>query len=290
MNDVNKKGLGRGLDALLGDDEDLDFISGKQDAEKTKNTVDIKLLYPSPLQPRKDFDEDALNSLVESIREKGVLQPLLVRKNGDKYEIIAGERRYRASKIAGLQELPVIIKDIKDKEVLEIALIENLLRENLSAIEEAEGFDRLIKEFSHTQEALSQVIGKSRSQIANTLRLLALPEKVKDFVRQDKLSAGHARALVGLDNAEELANKIIKEGLNVRQTEKLVAKQKDLKPSSKIAKTKSPELINIEKYLDEAFGLKVEISNGKNNSGHVSIRYDSIEELENIIDILERRR
>lgn len=290
MNDVNKKGLGRGLDALLGDDEDLDFISGKQDAEKTKNTVDIKLLYPSPLQPRKDFDEDALNSLVESIREKGVLQPLLVRKNGNKYEIIAGERRYRASKIAGLQELPVIIKDIKDKEVLEIALIENLLRENLSAIEEAEGFDRLIKEFSHTQEALSQVIGKSRSQIANTLRLLALPEKVKDFVRQDKLSAGHARALVGLDNAEELANKIIKEGLNVRQTEKLVAKQKDLKPSSKIAKTKSPELINIEKYLDEAFGLKVEISNGKNNSGHVSIRYDSIEELENIIDILERRR
>lgn len=290
MNDVNKKGLGRGLDALLGDDEDLDFISGKQDAEKTKNTVDIKLLYPSPLQPRKDFDEDALNSLVESIREKGVLQPLLVRKNGDKYEIIAGERRYRASKIAGLQELPVIIKDIKDKEVLEIALIENLLRENLSAIEEAEGFDRLIKEFSHTQEALSQVIGKSRSQIANTLRLLALPEKVKDFVRKDKLSAGHARALVGLDNAEELANKIIKEGLNVRQTEKLVAKQKDLKPSSKIAKTKSPELINIEKYLDEAFGLKVEISNGKNNSGHVSIRYDSIEELENIIDILERRR
>lgn len=290
MNDVNKKGLGRGLDALLGDDEDLDFISGKQDAEKTKNTVDIKLLYPSPLQPRKDFDEDALNSLVESIREKGVLQPLLVRKNGNKYEIIAGERRYRASKVAGLQELPVIIKDIKDKEVLEIALIENLLRENLSAIEEAEGFDRLIKEFSHTQEALSQVIGKSRSQIANTLRLLALPEKVKDFVRQDKLSAGHARALVGLDNADELANKIIKEGLNVRQTEKLVAKQKDLKPSSKIAKTKSPELINIEKYLDEAFGLKVEISNGKNNSGHVSIRYDSIEELENIIDILERRR
>ena len=213
-----------------------------------------------------------------------------MRKNGEKYEIIAGERRYRASKIAGLKELPVIIKDIDNKEVLEIALIENLLRENLSAIEEAEGFERLIKEFSHTQEALAQVIGKSRSQIANTLRLLSLPDSVKDMVRNNELSAGHARALVGLDNAEELAKKIVKEGLNVRQTEKLVAKNKDLKPSKKIAKTKSPELINIENYLYEAFSLKVEISNGKNNTGTVSIKYNSIDELDYIIDILERRR
>lgn len=289
MNNINEKGLGRGLDALLGEDDDFDFISTNKNIENNVNSVDINLLYPSPLQPRKDFDEEALNSLVDSIREKGVLQPLLVRKNGDKYEIIAGERRYRASKTAGLKELPVIVKDINDKEVLEIALIENLMRENLSAIEEAEGFERLIKEFSHTQEALSQVIGKSRSQIANTLRLLTLPESVKDMVRQNKISAGHARALVGLDNAEELANKILKEDLNVRQVEKLVSKQKDLKPSTRIAKTKSPELINIEKYLLDAFGLKVEINNGKNNSGNVSVKYDSVEELEHIINILERR-
>lgn len=289
MNNINEKGLGRGLDALLGEDDDFDFISTNKNIENNVNSVDINLLYPSPLQPRKDFDEEALNSLVDSIKEKGVLQPLLVRKNGDKYEIIAGERRYRASKIAGLKELPVIVKDINDKEVLEIALIENLMRENLSAIEEAEGFERLIKEFSHTQEALSQVIGKSRSQIANTLRLLTLPESVKDMVRQNKISAGHARSLVGLDNAEELANKILKEDLNVRQVEKLVSKQKDLKPSKRISKTKSPELINIEKYLLDAFGLKVEINNGKNNSGNVSVKYDSVEELEHIINILERR-
>ena len=289
MNSINEKGLGRGLDALLGEDDDFDFISTNKETENDINSVDINLLYPSPLQPRKDFDEDALNSLVDSIREKGVLQPLLVRKNGEKYEIIAGERRYRASKTAGLKELPVIVKDINDKEVLEIALIENLMRENLSAIEEAEGFDRLIKEFSHTQEALSQVIGKSRSQISNTLRLLTLPESVKDMVRQNKISAGHARALVGLDNAEELAKKILKEDLNVRQVEKLVSKQKDSKPSTRIAKTKSPELVNIEKYLLDAFGLKVEINNGKNNSGNVSVKYDSVEELEHIINILERR-
>ena len=290
MNDFSKNRLGRGLDALLGDD-DLDFISSNDDRESKyfQDMVDINSLYPSPLQPRKEFNEEAMNSLVESIREKGVLQPLLVRKNGEKYEIIAGERRYRAAKIVGLKELPVIKKNIDDKEVLEIALIENLLRENLSPIEEAEGLDRLIKEFSRTQEALSQVIGKSRSQISNTLRLLTLPDTIKNMLRDNKFSAGHARALVGCDNAEEIANKIIKEGLNVRQVEKLVAKQKNKKPSSNIAKTKSPEILDIEKYLLDAFSLKVKIYHGKKDNGVVSIKYDSIEELESIIDILERR-
>ena len=289
MNNTNEKGLGRGLDAFLGEDDDFDFITNNNISEKKTDFVNINLLYPSPLQPRKDFDEEAMNALIDSIREKGILQPLLVRKNGEKYEIIAGERRYRASKAAGLNKLPVIVKDINDKEVLEIALIENLMRENLSAIEEAEGFERLIKEFSHTQDALSRVIGKSRSQISNTLRLLSLPDIIKDMIRQNKLSAGHARALIGLDNAEELAKKIIKDDLNVRQVEKLVAKQKNLKPSLRIAKTKSPELINMEKYLLDAFGLKVEINNGKNNKGSVSVKYDSIDELEYIINILERR-
>lgn len=165
--------------------------------------------------------------MVESVKEKGVLQPLLVRKKNGRFEIIAGERRWRASKLAGLQTVPVIVKDMDDKEVLEVALVENLLRENLSAIEEAEGFQRLIDEFSHTQEALAQIVGKSRSHVANTLRLLNLPDSVKDLVREGTLSAGHARALVGLDNAETLAKQIVAKDLNVRQVEELVAKQKN---------------------------------------------------------------
>lgn len=170
-------------------------VSDKHDALM----VDIKDIKPSKYQPRTEFDKEALQSLAESIREKGVLQPLLVRKQGGQYELIAGERRWRASKIAGLNQVPVIIKDFDDKEVLEVALVENLLRENLSAIEEAEGFQRLIDEFSHTQEALSQIVGKSRSHIANTLRLLNLPASVQELVKENKLSAGHARALVGLE-------------------------------------------------------------------------------------------
>lgn len=165
--------------------------------------------------------------MVESVKEKGVLQPLLVRKKNGRFEIIAGERRWRASKLAGLQTVPIIVKDMDDKEVLEVALVENLLRENLSAIEEAEGFQRLIDEFSHTQEALAQIVGKSRSHVANTLRLLNLPDPVKDLVREGTLSAGHARALVGLDNAETLAKQIVAKDLNVRQVEELVAKQKN---------------------------------------------------------------
>ena len=283
-----KKGLGRGLDSLLGDDT-FDFLDQEIKGDGAPLTVDISELYPSPLQPRKEFDQEALDSLVESIREKGILQPLLVRKNNGKYEIIAGERRYRASKIAGLNDIPVIVKDIDDKEVLEVALIENLIRENLSPIEEAEGFSRLIQEFSHTQEALSQVIGKSRSQIANSLRLLTLSDSIKDMLKAGKLTAGHARNLVGLDNAEELAKKIVAGGLNVRQVEQLVAKQKNQSSEKKPEKVKNPDLVSLEEELLKEFNLKVKISAGKNNSGVVSIRYDSIDELEWVIDILERR-
>lgn len=226
-----RKSLGRGLGALLGDaefniDEALNDTP-TQSAQAPDDRVDVNLLFPSPFQPRKDFDEEALNALVESVKEKGVLQPLLVRKKNGRFEIIAGERRWRASKLAGLQTVPVIVKDMDDKEVLEVALVENLLRENLSAIEEAEGFQRLIDEFSHTQEALAQIVGKSRSHVANTLRLLNLPDSVKDLVREGTLSAGHARALVGLDNAETLAKQIVAKDLNVRQVEELVAKQKN---------------------------------------------------------------
>ena len=225
-NNHKRKSLGRGLGALLGED-DLDLnsvedLSSLAPSTTSASLIDIDLLKPGKFQPRTEFDEEALNSLAESIKEKGVLQPLLVRRDGMGFEIIAGERRWRASKLAGLDKVPVIEKDLSDKEVLEVALVENLLRENLSAIEEAEGLQRLIDEFSHTQEALSQIIGKSRSHIANTLRLLNLPEAVKLLVKEGRLSAGHARALVGLENAEALAERIIAKDLNVRQVEELV--------------------------------------------------------------------
>lgn len=288
-----RKSLGRGLGALLGDaefniDEALNDTS-TQPAQTPDDRVDVNLLFPSPFQPRKDFDEEALNALVESVKEKGVLQPLLVRKKNGRFEIIAGERRWRASKLAGLQTVPIIVKDMDDKEVLEVALVENLLRENLSAIEEAEGFQRLIDEFSHTQEALAQIVGKSRSHVANTLRLLNLPDPVKDLVREGTLSAGHARALVGLDNAETLAKQIVAKDLNVRQVEELVAKQKN--PEVKEPKkAKDEDIVEIEKDLNKNLGLRIKISPSKQGGGKVVLQYASAAELDMIIDILEQKR
>lgn len=288
-----RKSLGRGLGALLGDaefniDEALNDTS-TQPAQTPDDRVDVNLLFPSPFQPRKDFDEEALNALVESVKEKGVLQPLLVRKKNGRFEIIAGERRWRASKLAGLQTVPIIVKDMDDKEVLEVALVENLLRENLSAIEEAEGFQRLIDEFSHTQEALAQIVGKSRSHVANTLRLLNLPDPVKDLVREGTLSAGHARALVGLDNAETLAKQIVAKDLNVRQVEELVAKQKN--PEVKEPKkAKDEDIVEIENDLNKNLGLRIKISPSKQGGGKVVLQYASAAELDMIIDILEQKR
>ena len=288
-----RKSLGRGLGALLGDaefniDEALNDTP-TQSAQAPDDRVDVNLLFPSPFQPRKDFDEEALNALVESVKEKGVLQPLLVRKKNGRFEIIAGERRWRASKLAGLQTVPIIVKDMDDKEVLEVALVENLLRENLSAIEEAEGFQRLIDEFSHTQEALAQIVGKSRSHVANTLRLLNLPDSVKDLVREGTLSAGHARALVGLDNAETLAKQIVAKDLNVRQVEELVAKQKN--PEVKEPKkAKDEDIVEIEKDLNKNLGLRIKISPSKQGGGKVVLQYASAAELDMIIDILEQKR
>ena len=220
-----RKSLGRGLEALMGSlDNDINMVEAET---KDINTINVEKIIPGKYQPRMEFDQEALQALAESIKEKGVLQPLLVRRQQDKYEIIAGERRWRASKIAGLKEVPVIIKELSDQEVLEAALVENILRENLSAIEEAEGYQRLINEFSHTQEALSQIVGKSRSHIANTLRLLGLPQSIRDMIQEGKLSAGHARALVGLDNAEELASEIIKKDNQNFPYNKIVKKFKN---------------------------------------------------------------
>lgn len=293
LEDNKRKSLGRGLGALLGDDDiDLNDISEHGiESKEHKNTdkVDINSIIAGKYQPRTEFDAEALNALAESIKEKGVLQPLLVRKQNDKYELIAGERRWRASKIAGLKEVPVIIKEFNDKEVLEVALVENLLRENLSAIEEAEGFQRLINEFSHTQDALSQIVGKSRSHVANMLRLLSLPSEVQTLVKEGKLSAGHARALVGLDNAYALAETIIKKDLSVRQVEELVAKLKEGK-KEKAPKTRDEDLEAIEKSLNRELGLRIKISQSKQGGGKVVLQYASVAELDMIIEILEQKR
>lgn len=292
MSSNKKHGLGRGLEALLGDDDlsfSLDNINTKDILESGIKTVDINDLYPSKYQPRKEFNQEALDALVNSIKEKGVLQPLLVRKNGDKYEIIAGERRWRASKLAGLNEVPVIEKELDNQEVLEVALIENLLREDLSAIEEAEGYNRLITEFSHTHDALSQIIGKSRSYITNTLRLLHLPLTIQELVKNNSLSAGHARALIGLENAEEVAQKVISRGLTVRQTEELVNNIKNgaLEKISKAIK-KDPSIKELEKGLTKSIGLKIKINAKDNEKGKVTIEYKNPSELNAILEILEK--
>ena len=304
MNANNKKfGLGRGLEALLGDEEiNLNLDDETADVESlVENTVfksadsnEIKIadIVPCAFQPRTEFDRDALEALAQSIKEKGVLQPLLVRKKNDKYEIIAGERRWRAAQLAGLEKVPAIIKNLSDSETLEIALIENLQRENLSAIEEAEGLNRLMNEYEYTQEIIGKVIGKSRSYIANTLRLLSLPEEIKQQVKENKLSAGHARALIGCENAVELANKIIKEGLSVREAETLAANAKGINVKNLAPKEQKPVDRDLEKImadLEEKLKLKVKINAGKKGKGSITLHYNTPAELSSILDILEQR-
>lgn len=303
MNANNKKfGLGRGLEALLGDEDiNLDLDSETADVnslventvfKSEKNEVKVSDVVPCSFQPRTEFDREALESLAQSIKEKGVLQPLLVRKKNDKYEIIAGERRWRAAQLAGLNEVPVIVKDLNDSETLEIALIENLQRENLSAIEEAEGLNRLMNEYAYTQEVIGKVIGKSRSYIANTLRLLGLPEEIKQQVKENKLSASHARALIGCENAVELADKIIKEGLSVREAEALAANPKGINVKNIMPKQPKPVDRDLEKImadLEEKLKLKVKINAGKKGKGSITLHYNTPAELSSLLDILEQR-
>ena len=288
LEENKKKSLGRGLEALLGED----ILNDDLPTAQPSNYVNIKDIVIGPWQPRKDFNEESIKSLASSIKEKGVLQPLIVRHKGGQYELIAGERRLRASKEAGLTEVPVIVKDLSDNEVLEIALIENLLRENLSAIEEAAAYQSLIDNFAHTQEKVASIVGKSRSYIANTLRLLTLPDEVKALVSSGKLSAGHARCLVGLDNALALAEKIIKEDLNVRQVESLVAKQKDASssPTKKARPSKSTDVLEIEQNLNKNLGLRIKITPNKQGGGKVVLQYASVAELDMIINILEKKK
>ena len=292
---MDKLGLGKGLSVLMGDDETVaENTPLEQEGEKIVK-LDINLLEPSPYQPRTTFRDEALIELIESIKEKGVLQPLLVRKNPknpQKYEIIAGERRYRASQKAGLTTLPVIIKDFDDKATLEVALIENLQREDLNPLEEARGYLRLMDEFQYTQEALSKVVGKSRSYVANMMRLLELSDSIKTFVENKELSVGHARALLNAQNPEILAKKIIAQGLNVRQTERLVQNEggktpRERKNSLGIERNnkKDSDIVALESELSQILKTDVTIKwSGK--GGEVIISYNSLDKLDFILQKL----
>ncbi|MEE6207036.1 MAG: ParB/RepB/Spo0J family partition protein [Alphaproteobacteria bacterium] len=299
MNANKKFGLGRGLEALLGDDDinlnlddtkDIDsFVNNTVFKNENANEIEIEKIIPCSFQPRTEFNAEALQTLADSIKDKGILQPLLLRVKGDKYEIIAGERRWRAAKMAGLSTVPALIKELSDQETLEIALIENLQRENLSAIEEAEGLNRLMSEYEYTQDTLGKIIGKSRSYIANILRLLGLPDEIKQMVKENKLSAGHARALVGYPAAIELANEIIAKGLSVRETERLVAELKDKKTVQRKQKTTDYDMQQIIKDLEQKLNLKVKINASQNGKGSVTLKYNNPAELSTILDLLEQR-
>ena len=277
-------GLGKGLSALMGEDFSTPSV---QQENNGISLIDIDLLVPSPYQPRRVFNESALGDLISSIREKGVLQPLLVRQKNGIYEIIAGERRLRASKQAGLKQVPVIIKEFNDKDALEVALIENLQREDLNPLEEAEAYKRLLNEFQYTQEELSKVVGKSRSHVANMMRLLDLPVDIKQLVENKELTIGHARALLNAQNPSELANEIIEKGLSVRQAEKMAVSKGGVKKRSnpKPVYQKDEDIIALEKQMSELMNVPVSINwNGQN--GTVVIAYQNLDTLDNILQKL----
>jgi ParB family chromosome partitioning protein len=288
--ETKRKNLGMGLGALLGDSASISSDYDTSEAKTAKGgpvILPIASLTPSPFQPRQVFDESAIDDLASSIRECGILQPLLVRPAAgmnEIYEIIAGERRWRAAQRAQLHEVPVVIRDMDDKEVLEVALVENLQRQDLNPLEEAEGYQRLQEEFNHTQEDLARVVGKSRSHVANSMRLLASPTSIKAFVEKGELSAGHARALLGVDNAEALAEEVIAKGLNVRQTEALAKKwsEDQAKPKKSYKKVKDADCIALEKDLSERLGLAVSIDS-KGDAGRVMISYKSLEQLDDLL-------
>jgi len=280
MNTIKfKKGLGRGLSSLLGDTKSKTNI--------TKLSInDVKR---NRLQPRKVFNKESLEELTNSIKENGVIQPIIVRSDKSlegKFEIIAGERRWLASQNAGLNEIPVIILDIDDEKSLEYAIVENVQRQDLNAIEEAQGYQRLINEFSYNQEKLAKFIGKSRSYIANSLRLLGLPKEVISYVENEKISAGHARSLIGLPNAALIAKKIVENKLSVRQSENLVRALRN-KKNLKVVSSKDSNILDLEKSLVDKTGINVDIKNNKNNSGRLSFEYRNLEQLDRLINIIK---
>jgi len=280
------RGLGRGLSALFGDDEAPAAAPQKQD---NLRTLPIEQLKPSRFQPRRHFDAENLEALTQSVREKGILQPILVRHDPadpNRYEILAGERRWRAAQAAQLHEIPVILREIDDRGASEIALIENIQRQDLNAIEEGEGYRRLIEEFGHTQEELGRALGKSRSHIANTMRLLALPDDVRAMVIDGRLSAGHARAILTSVNPLALAQLVIADGMSVRQIEAALRYEKHATESgpAKVAKvkTKDANVAALEKELAQLFGLKVTIDT-EGETGSLTIHYRTLDQLDDVL-------
>ena len=275
----NKKGLGRGLSSLIGD----------SDIKTSKDKISISSIVPNKNQPRKLFEKEALEELKNSIKERGIIQPLVVRKSedqDDKFELIAGERRWQAAQSAGIHEVPVVIIEADNLKSLELAIIENVQRKDLNPVEEAESYNNLIENFGYDHEKVSRFIGKSRSHISNSIRLLSLPEKILDLIRINKISQGHAKVLVGLENAVLLTDKIIKKKLSVRQLESLVRLFKN--GSKKPLKSKNANTIATENDLSEKIGMKVILNNKKNNSGTLSIEYKDFDQLDRLIKIIKK--
>ncbi len=290
----SRTGLGRGLSALFGE------AAGNEEEQQVDRVRLTRLLpidqvHPGKFQPRRRFDEEALTALVESVRERGILQPLLVRKDpagtpgNTSYEIIAGERRWRAAQLAGLHEVPVLVRTLTDREALEIALVENIQRSDLTPLEEAEGYKRLMDEFDHTQEDLARSVGKSRSHVANMLRLLALPDDVKQLVQDGSLTMGHARALLTAPDPVAAAQEVIKRELNVRQTEALV-KQMSAEPLvlTKTVKDKAPDTVALEREVSLALGLKVTLA-GTGKKGTLQIHYRTLDQLDGVLNRILKR-
>ena len=274
---ISKKGLGRGLSSLMGDTKD---VSIQTETSNQETKISIANLKPSPSQPRRLFDKNSINELAESIKSKGLVQPILVRPSpteSGEYEIIAGERRWRAAQIAQLHEVPAVVRQLDDVEALEIAIIENVQRSDLSPIEEAAGYKRLIDNHGHTQEALSEIVGKSRSHIANIIRLLGLPQSIQDLISEGKITSGHARAIMNSAFPEQLAQKILSENLSVRAAEEL-AKQR--KSGVKKVKLKDPGTIDLENSLTAKLGLNVSIDHKGKKGGAIKIEYKNLDQLE----------
>ncbi len=279
MNSKIKKGLGRGLSSLIGETR----------VESKTNKLSLSEIIPNKFQPRKDFDEENLTDLTNSIKERGVIQPIIVRKSNtdnSKFEIIAGERRWLAAQKAGLHDIPVVVTEADDLKSLEFAIVENVQRHDLNPLEEAQGYKRLIDEFAYDQEKVSRFIGKSRSYITNSLRLLNLPNEVLKLVEEKKITAGHAKILVGLENAFFIANKIIEKKLSVRQAETFVKIFKS-KNKSITRSPNDPNIKNLEDSISEKIGLNVFIRNKKNNKGTISFSYHDLDQLNKIIDIIK---
>ncbi|MES2175756.1 MAG: ParB/RepB/Spo0J family partition protein [Pseudomonadota bacterium] len=291
-------GLGRGLSALLGDVAREEPVSPSAIPANGKavQSIEVSLIQPHPEQPRRHFDEGAMQELAESIAKRGVIQPIIVRPHGGGFQIIAGERRWRAAQRAQMHRIPAIVRDFDEQETLEIALIENIQREDLNPIEEAEAYRKLIAEFHHSQDALGRIVGKSRSHVANLMRLLELPQTVQQQVMESRISMGHARALIGLPDCEALARQVEERGLSVRDTEKLVRRVKTGAEAPAVRRSvgagdKDPDIAALEQHLADILGLKVEIAHeGASTGGTLSLRYSNLDQLDMLCQRLSGER